>query len=130
VTTKFVATERLAGAYFSSSLATRSCRAFHSTRVSHAGFSGIGSSSSSFSSLAAERKPRSQCRPPGRSSRALNITMTGAIRVLPAGCLLLAVSLVLVAFAARDDTFEAAVVRVVDGDSLIVLLNGNKSGSA
>jgi len=34
---------------------------------------------------------------------------------------LLAVALVLLAFSARADTFEAAVVRVVDGDSLIVL---------
>lgn len=33
----------------------------------------------------------------------------------------LLVVLVLVAFPARADTFEAAVVRIVDGDSLIVL---------
>jgi endonuclease YncB( thermonuclease family) len=33
----------------------------------------------------------------------------------------LAVGLVCLAFSARADTFEAAVVRIVDGDSLIVL---------
>jgi endonuclease YncB( thermonuclease family) len=41
--------------------------------------------------------------------------------VPPTVCHLLAVALVLVAFSARADTFEAAVVRVVDGDSLVVL---------
>jgi endonuclease YncB( thermonuclease family) len=34
---------------------------------------------------------------------------------------LLAVALVLVAFPARAETFDAAVIRIVDGDSLIVL---------